>query len=161
MKNLRHGNCFTRHIKKFNMRNIRQNLSIAFAAICFASFCLTSCKKSDPQPKKTAHQKLIGTWNIDYTYLSYSLVGSNSGTLTFKDCQADSCQGSGYNSSDKTTGGFIWKLKNDTLLTFTDTSSGTGGYWNGTYTIATLTDTKLTFKASTFLGEVNNVCSKK
>lgn len=138
-----------------NKTLIRYTLCILNAGIIFIG-----CKKETSESELTPQQKLVGTWKIDKTSLG-SASASNTGTITFNDCSTDSCTGSGYQASDNTTGGFIWKLvNNNTQIAFRDTSPNDGGYWNGTYDIVTLTKTNLTFQVNTILGLGKNECSK-
>ena len=113
-----------------------------------------SCKKTDP------HEAIVGTWEVDKTYLSGNEM-DGPGELTFQDCSTPPCPGTSEEHTNNTTGGISWELNEDaTQLTIIDTVSG-GGSWNSTYDVDVLTDSKLTLRTNSILGELKVEFAKK
>ena len=116
-------------------------------AIITLSLTFTSCKKEE---EKTVSEKIAGHWATGNQYLQNNLVASSDGSyLEFNAGAA----GVDHKASDNSTGTFTWALQNeDSQILFADTTS-VGGFWNGTYDIVSITETKLVIKATSILGE--------
>ena len=119
---------------------------LPFTAIIL-SLAFTSCKKEE---EKTVSEKIAGHWATGNQYLQNNLVASSDGSYLEFNANA---QGVDHKASDNTTGTITWALQtDDTQILFGDTTS-VGGFWNGTYDIVSITDTKLVIKANSLLGE--------
>ena len=118
-------------------------------AIITLSLAFTSCKKEDT-PEKTVSEKIAGHWATGNQYLQNNLVATSDGSYLEFNANA---AGVDHKASDNSTGAFTWHLQNtDTQILFADTTN-VGGFWNGTYDIVSITDTKLVIKATSILGE--------
>jgi len=129
---------------------MKKLLTLSFAFIIILSAFLASCKKDE----RTVAEKLAGQWKTADQYLQNNKVASADGSyLEFGSCGSQPCSGTDHKGSDNTTGSFTWALQNnDTEIAFSDTTNQ-GGFWNGTYTIVSVSDSRLTIKTASILGE--------
>src|SRR5687767_10721641 len=111
------------------------------------SLGFTSCKKEE---EKTTAEKMEGQWMTGNQYIQNNLAASADGSyLTFN----SNGTGVDHKNSDNSTGTFTWVLQNnDSQILFSDTTS-TGGFWNGTYDIVSISDSRFVIKTTSILGE--------
>lgn len=114
-----------------------------------------SCKK------KSAYEKLDGTWEVEEITLWGATAPGDGSTLSFTDCSSPPCPGTDYDGTNKTTGTFTYELlDDDKTLSITDTSS-LGGSLDADWDVGTLTKSTLRITASTLLGDLTYKFSKK
>ncbi|MEW6467846.1 MAG: hypothetical protein AB1458_02930 [Bacteroidota bacterium] len=108
---------------------------------------ISSCKKEE---EKTTAEKMEGQWMTGNQYIQNSQVASADGSyLTFN----SNGTGIDHKASDNSTGTFTWSLQNnETQILFSDTTS-TGGFWNGTYELVSISETRMVIKTTSILGE--------
>ncbi len=86
---------------------------------------------------------LVGRWEMTHYKLGSNEAPGDGSYLEFDACSEGVCKGASFMADNGTTGGFTWHLDGGGTKITIDDPSPDGGYYNNTFEILELSDSKL------------------
>ena len=123
-------------------RESRALLSCLFGSLLLITFSILSlgCGRGDARPPA---ELLIGRWELASAKVGDAEGPGDGSFLEFDTCSSGVCTGTDFMAHDGSSGKFTWRIDADGKELTIDDTTPDGGYYNNTWGILELSDTKL------------------